>query len=685
MTPGGSRERTTPGELEQGEYAQETTPLIVPSTTGLPGAQSLQQPQRPTLRRRAMSKSSVTETYAARWWMGLIGGVLGLILIAGAIVIIVLHPSDGHRDGSGGGRGHSDTPDYSKLPGPQPGGRNPNYLASGYEGAVASEVDLCSQIGVDVLREGGTATDAGIAAAVCIGTTNMFSSGIGGGGFMVIRPSTSHHNLNKNCTRPIAIDFRETAPAAATPHMFSPRPDDPDFDPARASRIGGLSVGVPGELRGLEAAYNACGGGVSWARLFEPSIKLARESKVGKELARRLNSAIFTKDPMSAWMLDEDEWRELFAPDGRLLVQGETLKREAYAQTLERISKEGVDVFYKGDIAQSLVKAVQDAGGILTLEDFAAYAVDVKPAFESMYLNRTIYTTHYPSAGPILANLLNTLETYEDFVESGKNALTLHRFVEALKFSFAARTEVGDPYFIDNDERLAEIPTKRYARAVRSNITDDRTHHLNYYHPRFDLREDHGTTHLSAIDKWGSAISLTSTVNLIFGSRVLDRNTGVILNDEMDDFSVPGVPNAFGLRPSPFNYPEGGKRPASSTSAMIMESNDGQDVLVAAGGSGGSRIFGSVAQVLMHLDWGYDVANAVEQQRLHDQLLPQLVTVESGYRPDILDGLRDRGHNVTVFDVNLGVAEVQAVVRDPVTGKLFATSDSRKNGVPAAY
>ncbi|KAK4048201.1 hypothetical protein OIV83_004906 [Microbotryomycetes sp. JL201] len=665
-------ERTTPGELEQGDFAQETTPLMAP--------------QRPTLRRRAMSKSSVTETYAARWWMGVTGGALGLILIAGAIVIIVLHPSSGSGGGgSGRGRAGDDTPDYSKLPGPQPGGRNPSYLASGHGGAVASEVDVCSQIGVDVLKEGGTATDAGIAAALCIGTTNMFSSGIGGGGFMVIRPSTSHSNLNENCTRPIAIDFRESAPSAATPHMFSPRPDDPDFDPARASRIGGLAVGVPGELRGLEAAYNACGGGVSWRRLFEPSIKLARRSKVGKELSRRLNSAIFTKDPMSAWMLDQDEWREVFAPAGRLLVQGETLRREAYAHTLDRVSKEGVDVFYTGDIAQSLVKAVQAAGGILTLEDFAAYAVDIKPAFQSTYLNRTMYTTHYPSAGPILANLLNTLETYDDFVDAGKNDLTMHRFVEALKFSFAARTEVGDPYFIDNAERLAEIPTKKYAKAVRANITDDRTHHLDYYHPRFDLREDHGTTHLSVIDQYGSAISLTSTVNLIFGSRVLDRDSGVILNDEMDDFSVPGVPNAFGLRPSPFNYPEGGKRPASSTSALIVESADG-DVWLAAGGSGGSRIFGSVAQVLMHLDWGYDVANAVEQQRLHDQLLPQLVTVESGYRPDIVDGLRTRGHNITEFDVNLGVAEVQAVVRDSVTGKMFATSDSRKNGLgPAMF
>lgn len=251
---------------------------------------------------------------------------------------------------------------------------------------------------------------------------------------MVIRPSNDKsRNLNSKCTEPIAIDFREAAPTGAHTHMFSPRPDDPDFDPARASRIGGLSVGVPGELRGLEAAYERCGGGVPWHRLVQPSIDLARQSRVGKELSRRLNAAIFSSKPMSAWMLDEDEWREIFAPEGKLLVEGDTLKREAYARTLERIAKEGVEPFYTGDIAASLVKAITDAGGILTLKDFAAYKANVKPAFKSTYLNRTMYTTHYPSAGPVLAHLLNTLEGFDDFVDAGKTGLTTHRFIEALK------------------------------------------------------------------------------------------------------------------------------------------------------------------------------------------------------------------------------------------------------------
>lgn len=167
---------------------------------------------------------------------------------------------------------------------------------------------------------------------------------------MVIRPSKSHKNLNPRCSEPISIDFRETAPSASYPTMFSPRPDDPTFDPARASKIGGLAIGVPGEIRGLEAAYKACGGGVSWARLFQPSADLARKSHVGKELARRLSWAPFG-EPLSSWMLAESDWRALFAPEGTLLKEGEVLKREAYAVTLETIGREGADVFYKVNVS----------------------------------------------------------------------------------------------------------------------------------------------------------------------------------------------------------------------------------------------------------------------------------------------------------------------------------------------
>lgn len=292
--------------------------------------------------------------------------------------------------------------------------------------------------------------------------------------FMVIRPSSSvHHsavplpfNPTPNCTSPISIDFREAAPAAAYAHMYSARPDDPDFDPARASRIGGLAVGVPGELRGLEAAYKACGGGVSWDRLFAPSVALARESHVGKELARRLNFRPFGGDAFSAWMLDEPEWAEIFAPEGELLAEGGVLKRESYARTLERLGKDGVEAFYTGDMARSIVRSVQDAGGVLTLDDFARYEAKVERAFEGTYRNRTYYTTQYPSGGPVIAHLLNVLETYDDYVDEGRTGLATHRFVEALKCECPRMGRPSSFYRLTNDVTHPQSPLPPAQKSV---------------------------------------------------------------------------------------------------------------------------------------------------------------------------------------------------------------------------
>ncbi|GAA6061308.1 hypothetical protein JCM10212_005422 [Sporobolomyces blumeae] len=643
-----------------------------------------------------------------------LGAILALILVAGIVLAIVLPLTIGRR-GRGGGQGddsgRKDTPDFTRLPAPKPGLRNPNYLVSGWHGAVASEEERCSEIGVGVLRDNGTAVDAAIATALCVGVVNSFSSGIGGGGFMVIRPpSTSvvglspsdtatspYAAVSETCKHALSIDFRETAPTGSTPDMFTPgaRPDDGAWDAARASKVGGLAIGVPGEIRGFEAAYKACGGGVSWQRVFQPAAELAREFKVGKELARRLNARWSGKNEgptISEWMKDEDDWSDMFMNDGEFLQEGDVVRREAYADTLDAIAKDGADVFYKkgSRIADSMIETIRNVGGLLTADDLESYRPIVQRALEATYRGRKYYTGQYPSGGPIIQLLLNTLDGYKGYVDDGKTGLSQHRFLEALKFAFAARTEVGDPAFIDNAAKLAEITTRDYADRVRANITDDRTHPLDYYHPRFDVKETHGTTHLSVIDKYGGAVALTTTVNLLFGSRVMDKETGVILNDEMDDFATPGIPDAFGLSPSPFNYPESGKRPLSSTAPLIMDHPtslsplDPHGVYLAVGGSGGSRIFGAVAQVLLNLDWGYDVANSVEQSRVHHQLLPDYVSIESGYRPDLLADLESRGHNVTVFDVNVAIAEVQAVVRDRL-GKFFATSDSRKNGVPAAF
>ncbi|KAF9222505.1 gamma-glutamyltranspeptidase [Gyrodon lividus] len=541
--------------------------------------------------------------------------------------------------------------------------RNPAYLITADHGAVASENKRCSDIGVDVLKEGGNAVDAAISAAFCVGVVNMFSSGIGGGGFMTVRvpPSTPDEDCNV-----YTIDFRETAPALSNKTMYVDNP--------RAAMFGGLSVAVPGELRGLEEAYQRWGS-LPWSRLVQPSVDLAAEWTVDVELAKRIQM-------FSNLMLENEDWRAVFAPDGKLLLQAETIRRTNYSRTLATIAAEGPDAFYKGPIADSIIRKVQEAGGILTHADLEGYTVNVERALEGTYHDKKVYTSHAPTSGPVLLHMLNLMERY-DLVGEGQTSLNMHRIVEAQKFGFAARTKIGDLLYSSNSTaRVAEISTKRYADLVAANLTDDRTHPPEYYNPEFDIKTDHGTSHTSVVDKDGMAVALTTTVNLIFGSHVLDPETGIILNDEMDDFSIPGTPNGFGLSPSPYNYPEPGKRPLSSTSPTIMEYADGSFYL-AIGGSGGSQIFPSAFQVLLNLDWGMDVSEAVEYGRLHDQLYPIRVDADNILQSSLLHDLRGRGHNVIVLDINRAAAVIQVVAR--MDGKIYAASDSRKNGIAAGY
>lgn len=404
------------------------------------------------------------------------------MLISGIVLAIVLPLTIGRRGGGGKRNEDKKVPDMTHLPPPTPGGRNPAYMVNGYGGAVATEEERCSQIGVDsafpspfppfavsfanprtpaVLRENGTATDAAIASALCVGIVNSFSSGIGGGGFLIIRPpsisqlsSFSPSSIptaysNPACLEPISIDFRESAPAAAFSDMFTSNSSlahlFPSNSAALASKVGGLAIGVPGELRGFEAAYKACGGGVSWARIFEPAAQLAREFEVGKELHRRLNTAFLPGgDTISAWMKDVDEgvygdWKGVFMKnDGEEFPQrGDTVRREAYADTLSKLGEKGADAFYEGEIAERLVATIQRAGGVLTLEDFKDYRAVVRKAEVGEYRGRRYYTGSYPGGGPVLRLLLNVLDGYEEFADVGRDGLQEHRFIEALKCAFS--------------------------------------------------------------------------------------------------------------------------------------------------------------------------------------------------------------------------------------------------------
>ncbi|KAK0521217.1 hypothetical protein OC834_006689 [Tilletia horrida] len=626
----------------------------------------------------------------------------------------------------------------------------PASLASGNAGAVATENERCSQLGVEILRDkGGNAVDAAIAATLCIGTLNMFSAGIGGGGWAIVRAPSADRYAAPGKWDHTVVDFRETAPGLANETMFEGRP--------RAAQVGGLSVGVPGELRGLEIMHSKWGS-LPWADLVEPAAKLADEAPVSRELERRL-------EVFGSFMKKEKTWRSVFVHKWtrQVLKEGDTIRRRKYAKTLRTIAKEGPRALYVGPIAQALVRTIKATGGIMTLTDLAVYKANTYPALEGTWAGKKIYTTGAPTSGPPLMSLLRMLEDFEQFkprndsgrlstfggpgIEGLNSPLGVHRYVEALKFAFGQRTLIGDPAYLSAKANAAidEIPTEKRIKELRKNITDDRTHPISYYHPKFDIAHDHGTMSLSVIDKNGMAVTLTSTVNLIFGSKVMCPETGIILNDELDDSSTPGVPNAFGLAPSPYNYPEPGKRPLSSMAPTIVEwyspkdhrgkkhdvnadadadaasSREGQhvfaadsaadvqtegkdkkkgkkpasshpkveqpDSIVTLGGSGGSRIFGSVAQVLLHLDAGLDLSSAIERSRIHHQLLPVELDIETGggeFEIQLANELEQRGHLVRWLEINLALSEVQAVQRT-ADGHVWGASDSRKQGVAAAY
>ncbi|KAI9476067.1 MAG: gamma-glutamyltransferase [Benjaminiella poitrasii] len=497
------------------------------------------------------------------------------------------------------------------------------HLVVGTQGAVAVETKECSDTGLQILKKGGSAVDAAIASALCIGVINSFATGIGGGGFMLIRSNNGTFEY---------IDFRETAPAASHRDMFVKDP--------MAAQIGGLSVGVPGEIRGFELAHQRHGK-LAWEDLFESAIEIAEK---GFSVSDLLYSKLVKS---KKWIEASPEFSEVYAPTGVIAQIGDTIRRPSLATTLRTIAKEGADVFYEGSIAASIVNATQSRGGILTLDDMKAYKAKIRSTVSTSYHGRRVVTTSGPTSGPALISVLNLVEPFL-FNVTGPTPLTIHRFIEALKFGFAFRTELADPDFIKNQKRLDEIVSKAWADKVRENITDNETHDYLYYHPKYDNNDPHGTMHLSVIDASNGAVSLTSTVNLMFGAKFMDPVTGVILNDELDDFSIPGIPNSFGLYPSPYNYIEPYKRPLSTITPTIVEDTETNELLV-IGGSGGSQILTATLDVILNaFDFNQNLFEAVKQPRIHHQLLPNIVQFETGYDNIILEELVKKGHLVSI-------------------------------------
>ncbi|KAH0498596.1 hypothetical protein TgHK011_005844 [Trichoderma gracile] len=542
--------------------------------------------------------------------------------------------------------------------------------APGHLGGVASESRECSAIGRDLLARGGNAVDALVGTTFCVGVIGMYHSGIGGGGFAVLRDANGEYE---------AIDFREAAPAAAFEDMYKHN--------VSASVRGGLAVGVPSEIKGLEYMHTKYGV-LPWKTVMQGAIHVARNGfRVSSDLVRYMSNTV--KADGETFLTKDPNWATDFAPDGDLVKEGSWMTRKRYADTLEKISEKGSDIFYNGELAKTIVDYVQQTGGSMTLDDMANYKVLSRPVHNVTYRGLTLHGVGSPAGGAVSLQILKVMERYsqDDWADQD---LSRHRLTEAMRFAYAARISLGDPAFVDDDVAgfEKEMLDPKNIDAIHERIWDNQTQATKYYNPHeFYVPENHGTSHIVAADKSGMAVSLTTTVNLLFGAQIVEPKTGIILNNEMNDFSIPGVSNEFGFAPSPANYIRPGKRPLSSITPIIAAFPNGT-LYAAIGAAGGSRIISATAQVLWHVLDGHDghdgggtLAGALRRPRLHDQLMPNTVLLEEMFDDEVAVGLERRGHNVTW--VRPGLSSVQAVRR--FTDGVFEAASEPRQKNSAGY
>ncbi len=535
--------------------------------------------------------------------------------------------------------------------------------------AVASDHPLASAAGAAVLKAGGNAIDAACATALALGVLHPEASGIGGGGFALIYVAKEK--------KVHAIDFRERAPAAITAAKFL---KDGKAAPG-LSKEGGLAVGVPGEVSGLGEMVKRWGK-KPFGACVDPAQKLAAK---GAPASWRLAQAIaaLAKDPPPADPVFAAMFLKPTPPKEK-----EIFKRPELAATLAKLKAGGPGAFYKGPIAAEIIKAVTAAGGVMTAEDLATYAPTERAPLEMTHRGLRVLTMPPPSSGGVaLIETLGILDalypTPADLPKDGpQSPAYLQSLTEAFKHAFADRARfLGDPDFVTVD--VAKLTSPAYAAELAKRVKPGAVLPSDAYGslggPAAPPR-DGGTTHLAIIDAAGNAVSLTTTVNLSFGARLIAGKTGIVLNDQMDDFVMQvGVPNAFGLIGNEQNAVAPKKRPLSSmTPTIVME---GDKVKVVVGGAGGPTIITATTQVLLDVvDWNLDAQAAIVAPRIHDQWFPEMLGVEPGFPQSTLDALARDGQKIKPIPA---VGKVNVLVR---AGKgIDAASEPRSPSGPAGY
>nr|XP_037269201.1 scoloptoxin SSD14-like [Rhipicephalus microplus] len=520
--------------------------------------------------------------------------------------------------------------------------------------AVATDAAPCANVTRNIMKKGGNLADAAVATMLCMGVVLPHSMGIGGG-FM----ATIYLRRSKKAMTLIA---RERAPGAATWDMF--------VGNETLSRRGGLSVAVPGELRGYRTLLRKLHATLNWRDHFDDAIRLARYGfPVGPHLAAALQKH---KDDLSE-SLKKVFWNET---TNDTLAEGDLLVQADLADTLEVIANKGPDYFYKGGIGEQMAKEIRDDGGVITEHDLKSYEAEWKePIVADLSNGNTLFTVASPGSGAVLAGILRVgIDALERF---NSTTLQWHRFIEACKHGYGGRSHLGDSDFEDVKELEQNMTTPEWAAAVgnlinESTTFDDPAHYgfLNNSYP-----EDGGTAHATFWGDTGDVIAITSTINNHFGSK-LRTSSGVILNNQMDDFATPGMSNSYDVYPTRPNFIEPRKRPLSSMVPSVFVDCKG-DAVLALGGTGGPRITSAVALVALRSLWGgYDIKEAIDRPRLHHQLIPNRVIVEPHFPQETIAELENKGH---VFEVNEGKGSTVNGIKKEA-GCLHASYDSRRGG-----
>ncbi len=529
----------------------------------------------------------------------------------------------------------------------------------GRNGMVATQDEIATRVGIEVLRGGGNAVDAAVAVGFALAVTLPRAGNLGGGGFMMI------HSASRGKT--VSIDYRETAPRAAFKDLYLDQAGNVDETRARFSY---QSVGVPGTVAGLSLALSEYGT-FSLEQALAPAIRLAANGfVVRKYLADSLKA---NEERLKRW---PETARIFFKRDGSAYEPGDRLIQPELAWSLEQIARQGASAFYRGAIAEKIVADMRSGGGLINASDLDSYQAIIRPPAVGTYRGYDILSMPPPSSGGIhLVQILNILEEFPIAELGANSAQSLHLMAEAMKLAYADRSRhLGDPDFWPVP--VEGLGSKAYARGLRARIDPERARPASEIAPGEPTAlESNETTHFSVMDAAGNVVSNTYTINFGYGAGIVAAGTGILLNNEMDDFSAkPGVPNAYGLVGGDANAIEPGKRPLSSmTPTIVMK--DGEAFL-ATGSPGGSHIITTTLQIIMNvIDHGMNVAMATAAPRVHHQWLPDELRVERGISPDTLKQLAARGHRVKVKNA---MGSTQSIMR--IGEDFYGAADPRRPG-----